>query len=170
MRARMRGLSGGEVGLRLGLTCVCAVLAGVAARAEDRVVYHDALAADWANWSWSASVNFGNPAPAIGGSGTSISVLYSQPWAGLFLHSDSPALSSLYTAVRFSIHGGSGGQSVQFWVYDASNSASARISLSALGTTWVTTTVSFGQLGVSSIGGARLAGRQWSGATHVLRG
>jgi len=72
------------------------------------VVYDDVLAAGWANWSWDATINLNNAAPAHGGI-RSISVRFDAGWAGLYLHSEPPVTASGYETLRFWIHGGSTG-------------------------------------------------------------
>ena len=51
--------------------------------ASDLVIYDDALAVNWDNWSWDSTINFANSAPALGGH--SIAVALTSAWAGLSL-------------------------------------------------------------------------------------
>ncbi len=52
--------------------------------ASDLIVYNDALAAGWEDWSWSTAVNFSNTSPVQTGT-RSIALTYNAAWAGLSL-------------------------------------------------------------------------------------
>jgi uncharacterized repeat protein (TIGR01451 family) len=78
----------------------------------DVVVYEDALATGWADWSWNTTVNPSNTSPVHHGSGVSIAATYTAAWGGLYLHADSVDISA-YDTLRFWLHGGSaGGQDI----------------------------------------------------------
>ncbi|MFN2271567.1 MAG: alpha-L-arabinofuranosidase, partial [Anaerolineae bacterium] len=80
-------------------------------QAADEVVYDDALAAGWEDWSWGTNVNRSNSSPTHSGS-ASIAVTYTSAWGGLYLHANSVDLSA-YDTLRFWLHGGSaGGQQI----------------------------------------------------------
>ncbi len=136
------------------MTLLLGLLAG-GAEAQNFTVYHDALDAAWANWSWGTNLDFANGNPVYGGSGHSIRATFTQGWAGVFLHTDSPVSSADCTGVRFALHGGSsGGQALRLWVYDAGFSASPNdVPLSPAAGTWQIVEVTFAQLGVETIGG-----------------
>ena len=55
----------------------------------DLVVYGDALAGSWDDWSWNSTRNFANTIPALGGCCDSIAVTLG-PYGGLSLHAPSP--------------------------------------------------------------------------------
>jgi hypothetical protein len=78
-----------------------------------RVIYDDALAPGWANWSW-ATVNLAATAHVHSGS-RSISVTFGA-WQGLYLHNaGADALGT--THLRFFIHGGgTGGQQMNVFL------------------------------------------------------
>ena len=74
-------------------------------RAAPQMIYDDALAAGWADYSW-ATVNLQATAPVHSGS-HSIAVTYGA-WQGLYLHH--PGQSTIgFTYLRFFAHGGSAG-------------------------------------------------------------
>ncbi len=77
------------------------------AAGTDLVVYGDALASNWQDWSWSSSINFNNPTPHHAGT-TAVAVTL-QAWAGLSLRTASPLSASNYTAITFWVHGGATG-------------------------------------------------------------
>src|SRR5262245_15716519 len=84
-----------------------------AAQAQaDRVIYDDALAGGWQNWSW-ASVDLASTAQAHSGS-ASIAVTPAA-WSALYLRSaDAPVDTHGYLNFTFWVHGGAtGGQTIQ---------------------------------------------------------
>jgi len=75
------------------------------------IIYDDALANSWENWSWNMTVNLNQTTPARGT--RSIAATFTQGWDGLqFGHQPALDLSG-YDTLRFWIHGGtSGGQTI----------------------------------------------------------
>jgi uncharacterized repeat protein (TIGR01451 family) len=75
------------------------------------VVYDEALASGWGDWSWNTTRNFANPSPVHSGA-ASLAITYDAAWAGLYLHANALDLSAEDT-LRFWIHGGAtGGQEI----------------------------------------------------------
>jgi hypothetical protein len=72
------------------------------------VIYDNALAAGWANWSWAATINLNNTSPVHGGT-HSIAVTYTGAWGALYLHADPAVSTGGYETLRFWVHGGSSG-------------------------------------------------------------
>ncbi len=124
---------------------ICAVLA-TGARG-DQIVYDDALADGWDNWSW-ASVDFAASSTTHGGS-NSISVTVGA-WQALYLH-HSAFDATPYTNLSFWIHGGPiGGQSLQVQA-TLSGSAQPPVTLDPLpANTWQAVTLPLASLGVAS--------------------
>lgn len=82
---------------------------------QDFVVYDDALAAEFADWSW-AEHDLDNPSPVASGS-RSIS-FEADGWSGLYFHADTPFELADWSAVRLAIHGGDGGgQSIRMTLH-----------------------------------------------------
>ena len=79
----------------------------------NQVIYDDALASGWDNWSW-AQVNLAATSPVHGGS-KSISVTFGA-WEGLYLHkAGADAVGA--THLRFFVHGGgAGGQQMNVFL------------------------------------------------------
>ncbi|MDX2169683.1 MAG: glycoside hydrolase family 44 protein [Deltaproteobacteria bacterium] len=119
----------------------------------DVVVYADALASGWQDWSWGGVTrDFARAAPVHGGT-ASVGVIYTGGWSGLQLgRNDAVDITGLDT-LRCWIHGGSaGGQAVQVIVGNHLTGAEVTkdvvpaanawtqvdVSLTALGTTLVT--------------------------------
>ena len=83
-----------------------AVTPAPARAASDVVVYADALATGWENWSWNTTLNLDNASPVHGGA-RSIAISYSAGWAGLSLYVPSPINPADHPTLTFWIHGGS---------------------------------------------------------------
>ncbi|MBK8046146.1 MAG: hypothetical protein IPK16_02845 [Anaerolineales bacterium] len=103
-----------KLGVALVFVALIAVFVGappVMADNED-VLYDDALAAPWANWSWDTTLNFANPDPVHTGD-HALAVHFNAAWAGLYLHADPAVPLTGYTHLRFWLHGGQpGGQEI----------------------------------------------------------
>ncbi len=66
------------------------------------VLYADALAADWSDWSWGSSRDFANPSPVKVGS-LSLRVNY-EPWGGLSLHAAQPLALAPTVSLRMWVY------------------------------------------------------------------
>jgi endoglucanase len=83
-----------------------AVTATFNAATPAATIYGDALASDWANWSWSATIDFNGTSPVQAGT-RATNVTY-QGWGGLSLRKGTAQGTSGYAALRFWVHGGTG--------------------------------------------------------------
>ena len=84
------------------------------------IIYDDALAANWQNWSWDTAVAFNANSPVHAGSNV-MSVTHTAAWAGLSLQSNTPFSTADYNAVTFWIHGGTtGGHQLSLKLRDGS--------------------------------------------------
>ncbi len=125
------------------------------------VVYQDALAAGWQNWSWGTSVNLADTAQVYQGS-NSIRVTYTGAWGGLFLHNDTAVSTTGKTSLTFAVAGaGASGQNLQVFLYD---NTGAKLTVKSLAPyvsggitagTWKVATIPLADLGASGklIGG-----------------
>lgn len=132
------------------------------AEAAPQVIFDDALAAGWANWSW-ATVNLGAATPVHGGS-SSISVSYNA-WEGLYLAH--PGVSTLgFTKLRFYAHGGgTGGQRFLVYAVRASDSGGhgPEVQLGPLAAnTWTEIQIPLADLGASD---TDVVGLVWQDST-----
>ena len=75
------------------------------APAADVMVYAEALASGWADWSWDTNVNLAS-ATTVHSGGVSVAATYTAQDGGLRLHTDTALAGADYSAVRFWIHGG----------------------------------------------------------------
>ncbi len=116
----------------------------------DLVVYGDALGAGWANWSWSATVNFSNTSPVHSGS-DSISVTYTGGYGGLYLDVSPVINSGPYGALQFWINGGSQGvRQLRVYLYDQNDSAGPGGAVQASAGKWTQVTIPLSALGSPS--------------------
>lgn len=123
----------------------------------DAIIYDEALAADWENWSWNTSLNFSSSSPAHGGT-YSLSVKYNSAWAGCYLHTNTAYDTSLYDRLSFWIHGGGGTQRLA--VIANGNSANS-YQVTAAATTWTQVIIPLSSLG----GPATLTDIYWQDVT-----
>jgi hypothetical protein len=110
-------------------------------------IYGDALAADWASWSWSATVNFNGTTPVRVGT-RAINVSY-QGWGGLSLRKGTAQSTAGYTALKFWVHGGTGAAKplrVSTQSTDA-GAESGSVVVSAPANAWTEITVALSALG-----------------------
>jgi hypothetical protein len=111
-------------------------------------IYVDALATDWANWSWSATVNLANTSPVHGGT-NSISTTFTAGWAALSLRKGTAQSTSGFTSVKFWVHGGTGSnKSLQFYSQTADDTGSSpTVPFTATINTWTEITIPLSSLG-----------------------
>lgn len=136
------------------------------AAVNDLIVYDNALAANWQDWSWSSTNNFANATPTHAGA-AAIAVTYSQAWAGLSLRAPSALNASLYSAITFWVHGGnSGTRQLNFYIQQTDNGGnSTLVSFDALAGQWTQFSMSLSALGNPSAI-ARINIQDRSGATQ----
>ena len=111
------------------------------------VIYGDALASDWANWSWGATIDFNGTNPVKVGS-RAINVTY-QAWGGLSLRKGTALSTSGYTALRFWVYGGTGSaKSLRVYTQTAdAGGESTSVVVSAPANAWTEITVTLSSLG-----------------------
>ena len=68
------------------------------------LIYDEALATNWADWSWDTTRDFANTTPVLSGS-RSIAVAYNASWAGFYLHANTPVNATGYSHLRFRVRG-----------------------------------------------------------------
>jgi hypothetical protein len=67
------------------------------------VVYDDALAPGWQDWSWNSTISLANPAPVLSGQ-ASIAVTFNAPYAGFSVRTAPPLQTADFTAVSFFVY------------------------------------------------------------------
>jgi hypothetical protein len=115
--------------------------------AADLLVYGDALAAGWEDWSWDSAVNLANTAVVQQGAAAA-AVTYQAAYAGFSLRAPSPISTSGYTAIAFGVYGAAGGSQLEL-VTQATDSGSAgtAYALTAPAGVWTSVTVPLTALG-----------------------
>jgi hypothetical protein len=117
------------------------------AAAPAATIYGDALAADWASWSWSVTINFNGTSPVrVGTRATNVTY---QAWGGLSLRKGTAQSTAGYTALKFWVHGGTGAaKSLRVYTQTADTGGeSTSVVVSAPANAWTEITVTLGALG-----------------------
>ena len=152
-RAPGRRLPAGAEPARAPASCAVSMTRGaigdgnVRATTPVATIYGDALATDWASWSWSATIDFNGTSPVRIGT-RAINVTY-QAWGGLSLRKGTAQSTSGYTALKFWVHGGTGAaKSLRVYTQTAdAGGESTSVVVSAPANTWTEITVPLGSLG-----------------------
>lgn len=120
------------------------ITVGSAPSGGDMVIYGDALAPGWENWSWDTQLTLAQD----------VKVAYQTPWAGFYLHT-TPFSTAGKSSFVFSLNGGTqgGGQKLQLIMYDENGAAYATKSLDGYlpggavpANTWVEVTIPLGDI------------------------
>lgn len=139
---------------------VVAVAVAVPARG-DVVVFADTLGAGWQSWSWGCTVDLAATTPVHAGS-AAVAVTYTSAWAGLYLHVDPAIATADLVAVRFWVHGGSGGgQRLNLVTYDQGGGRGESVAVRPQAGTWTLYEVPLQHLGAP----AGISGLVWQDAT-----
>jgi hypothetical protein len=89
------------------------------------IIYDDALASGWADWSWGTAVNFTAPQPVHQGD-HAIVIRYKGEDAGFYLHHDTPLPTADYDTLNFWIRGHrAGNQAVRLKLIDQNDQITA---------------------------------------------
>jgi Glycoside hydrolase family 44 len=115
---------------------------------DPSVVYSEALTLGWQNWSWSTTLDFAaSVLPRLSGT-KSIGVTHTYPWAGFFLHNDTPIDTQRVNRLLFWIHGGQGGQKIRVVLVDAAGTQlEPGLSLTTVANTWKSYNIPLSLLG-----------------------
>jgi endoglucanase len=161
------GACTGAGGCTVSMTAARSVTATFNGATPAVTIYGDALAADWANWSWSATIDFNGTNPVRVGT-RAINVTY-QGWGGLSLRKGTAQSTSGATALRFWVHGGTGAaKSLRVSTQTADAGAeSGSVVVSAPASTWTEIVVPLSALG-SPASIKRVNIQENSGATQPM--
>jgi hypothetical protein len=114
---------------------------------NDRLVYGDALASGWDNWSWNTTPNFSNASPVQSGT-RSIAVTYDAGWAGLSLRTGTPVSAAAYTGISFWVYGVAGSGLTAFYIQTTETGASSPyITFTPAAGQWTQVIVPWSELG-----------------------
>jgi hypothetical protein len=113
--------------------------------ATDLVVYDDALAAGWQNWSWDTTVNFAATAQVRTGT-KAIAITHTKAWAGFSVRAPAAINTAGYSAIRFWIYGH--GRSLVLYTQPTDDgAASPFFTFTPAAGAWTQVTVPFSALG-----------------------
>jgi hypothetical protein len=117
-----------------------------ATKEGDFVVYSDALAEGWENWSWDSQVNFTNAQPAL--DRRSIAVTYKKAFGGFSVRAPTPIDAGRYSGIAFWVHGGSSGKrDLTFYIQQSdSGGESRKVQIEAPAGVWTPITISLSSL------------------------
>jgi endoglucanase len=161
------GACSGSGGCAVTMSAARSVTATFNATTPVVTIYGDVLASDWANWSWSATLDFGGTNPVRIGA-RAINATY-QGWGGVSLRKGTAQSTSGYTALKFWVHGGTGAaKSLRVYTQTAdAGGEGTSVVVSAPPNTWTEMVVPFSALGnPASI--KRLNIQENSGATQPM--
>lgn len=111
-------------------------------------IYDDALAADWADWSWSSTVNFNETVIKKNGA-KSTKVTANAGWSALSLRKGTALSTSGKTKMTFWVHGGTGSnKSLKVYVstLDSGGDTPGKI-ITATANAWTFITVNLSEIG-----------------------
>jgi hypothetical protein len=127
------------------------------ASGTETIIYGDALASGWLNWSGSGTFNLSNTSPVQSGD-ASAAVSFTGAWAGSLTFKTFSNPVTNYDSLRFWVHGGASGASFTFYAQNSSGTNSPFIDLSAPANTWTEFVITKAQLNNLS----NLARLDWS--------
>ena len=114
--------------------------------AGDEIVFAEALAGGWSDWSWGTQVSFAGAAPVHTGA-AAIEATYTQAWAGLYLHVEPALAGAQYQALRFWIRGTGVGSHLRVALATAGGQFGPAFDVTAVGGVWNEVAVSVATLG-----------------------
>lgn len=127
--------------------------------AADQVIYGDALATGWVNWSWSSATDLAS-STAYSGS-RAISLRITSAWGALYLHTDQGVQTTSATSLRFAVRASAAGQRFRLTLYtDGNQQLGTAQDLASIGgdppaNTWKVYTVPLSTMGAA---GGRITG------------
>ena len=144
---KLRGVD--ERNLSVGASFTAALLLHHAA--PSLTIYGDALASDWSNWSWGATVNLAGTSPVRVGS-RAANVTYQGGWGGFSLRKGAALATSGLRALVFWVHGGTGSNKSLRVFTQASDSGaeSSAVLVTAIANSWTEITVPLSSFGSPS--------------------
>jgi hypothetical protein len=110
------------------------------------LIYDDALASGWADWSWNAAIDFSGTSPVQVGQHAAKVTLGG--WGGFSPAMPSGSIDTFgYTHLRFWLHGGTGSNKNLKFFTEGEGGESSRVDITAVADTWTEVTVTLSDLG-----------------------
>ncbi|MCP4895722.1 MAG: hypothetical protein GY906_02010, partial [bacterium] len=111
------------------------------------MVYEDALASGWTDWSWNALIDLAGESPTHGESPYAVDATL-EGWGAFSPAMSTGAIDTFgYNAVKFWVHGGTGSDKVLRFFSEGGGSSSPNISFTAVADTWTEITMTLSELG-----------------------
>jgi len=118
--------------------------------AQPIIVYDDALASGWEDWSYDTTINLNNASPVHSGA-KSIAATATQGFGGLSLRAPSEISAAGYSAIQFWVYAPSGDHPLSLYTQSADDSGeSALVLLTAHSSGWSRIIVPLVALGPAS--------------------
>lgn len=116
------------------------------------LIFGDALATGWEDWSWESAVNLGNGAPVQSGN-SSIAVTFNTASAGFSLRAPTAIDATQYSAIRFLVYGSAKGNTLLVYTEGGDDGplSPGQSTLTAPAGQWTTVTVPLSALGNPSV-------------------
>jgi hypothetical protein len=115
------------------------------------VVYGDALASGWEDWSYNVTVNLDNASPVHSGA-KSIAVTATQGFGGLSLRAPSEISAAGYSAIQFWVYAPSGDHALSVYTQSADDNGDSKlVLLTATSSGWTRIAVSLAALGSPAV-------------------
>jgi hypothetical protein len=110
------------------------------------VIYDDALASGWDNWSWGGTIDLAGTSPVRVGEYAVNATL--DGWGAFSPAMSSGAIDTFgYDAVRFWAHGGTGADKILSLYTEGVGGQSVNVGFTAVANTWTEITITLGELG-----------------------
>jgi hypothetical protein len=110
------------------------------------MIYDDALASGWQDWSWSATIDLAGTSPVRFGDHAVNATM--DGWGAFSPAMWSGAIDTFgYSAVKFWVHGGSGSDKVLRFFSEGDGGASPAVTFTAVAGTWTEITMTLSELG-----------------------
>lgn len=93
------------------------------AAANQIIVYEDALAAGWENWSWSTNLSSDTVHKFSGNS--SLAITHTAAWAGVSFRTATPINTTGYSTIRFAVYGATGGGNLSLFTQATDSGAAS---------------------------------------------
>ncbi len=111
------------------------------------MIYDDALASGWSNWSWSATINLAGTSPVRLGTYAVNATLAGNGAFSPAMSSGSVDTTSGYNAIKFWVHGGTGSDKVLRFFSEGDGGQSPNVNFTAVADTWNEITIPLSELG-----------------------
>lgn len=121
------------------------LIAPLRATAANLMIYDDALASGWDDWSWSTTASANTNRKKIGTA--SLAVKYNSGWAGLSYHAGIAIKGADYSAIRFWVYGSTGSGLLRLYTESDSGNQSTAFDFTPTPNVWTEINIPLSSLG-----------------------